>query len=115
MQDLVGLVAVIGLFTSVIIFLYLFINSRHKIRMALIESGKSAGIFKEEGSRFAALKYGMAAVGIGLGLLLGSALESETFPAPLPHFSMMLILGGGGLILYYFFVKKKEGGGDETV
>ncbi|TAK38617.1 MAG: hypothetical protein EPO28_10950 [Saprospiraceae bacterium] len=115
MQQVTGLVAVTGVFTSAIVLLYLFFNSRHKIRMALIESGKSADIFKEESSRFAALKYGMTAVGIGLGLLLGSALESETFPAPLPHFSMMLILGGGGLILYYLFVKKQEDGGDKTV
>ncbi|MFQ5447883.1 MAG: DUF6249 domain-containing protein [Saprospiraceae bacterium] len=115
MEKVIGLVAVIGFFTSIIILFYLFFNSRHKIRMALIESGKSADIFKEESNRFAALKYGMVAVGVGLGLLLGSALECNTFPAPLPHFSMMLILGGGGLILYYLFVKKKEGGDDEMV
>jgi uncharacterized protein DUF6249 len=115
MEDVIGLVAVIGVFTSIIILLYLFFNSRHKTRMALIESGKSAGIFKEESNRFSALKYGMVAVGVGLGLLVGSALESDTFPAPLPHFSMMLILGGGGLILYYLLVKKKQDDDDEMV
>ena len=115
MEEITGLVAVIGAFTSLIILIYLFFKSRQNIRMALIESGKSAGIFKEESNRFPALKYGMVSVGVGLGLLLGSAFESDTFPAPLPHFSMMLILGGGGLILYYMFVNKRNSDDDEMV
>jgi hypothetical protein len=115
MENVIGLVAVIGVFSSTIVLFYLFFNSRHKIRMALIESGKSAGIFKEARDSYAALKYGMVAVGVGLGLLVGSTLESDTFPAPLPHFSMMLILGGGGLILYYLLVKKKHDNDDEMV
>lgn len=115
MEELVGLVAVVGTFTSIVFFIYLFFTSRHKIRMALIEHNKEAGIFKGENDGSNALKWGMVAVGIGLGLILGNALESDRFEAPLPHFSMMLILGGLGLIAYYLFIRKKNDIGDGTV
>jgi hypothetical protein len=116
MEQVIGLIAVVGFFSSVIAIAYLFFNSRHKIRMALIEHNKDASIFKSEfgHSRTSALKYGMVAVGVGLGLFIGNALENAGWEAPVPYFSMMLILGGAGLILYYLFVKPKMEG-DDTV
>ncbi|MAT53917.1 MAG: hypothetical protein CMN32_05505 [Saprospirales bacterium] len=117
MEEIVALVAVVGTFTSIIFFIYLFFTSRHKIRMALIEHNKEAGIFRSEHNGSSALKWGMVAVGVGLGLILGSALESDHFEAPLPHFSMMLIMGGLGLITYYLLIRKNNENdiGDGTV
>ena len=98
---------------SIIIIAYLFFNSRHKERMALIQHGKEASIFK--GGRnvgSSGLKYGLLMMGIGLGIFVGMMVENMLdTDSPVPHFSMMLILGGLGLITYYLITRKKEDGG----
>ncbi len=110
MEQVIGLVAVIGFFTSVIVGVYLFLNSRHKIRMALIQHGQDAGIFKEEKDASSALKYGLVAVGLGAGLFVGTfatkILGLEEDPT---IFGFMLMLGGAGLILYYLIIRMKKG------
>lgn len=110
MGEVIGLVAVIGTITATIIFAYLYFNSRHKVRMALIQHGKEASIFNQNSSEgSSSLKYGMLMVGIGLGIITGTILERALdTDSPVPHFSMMLILGGAGLICYYWLTKKKE-------
>lgn len=114
MHDLTGLVAVTGFFTTIIVISYLYFSSRHKIRMALIQHGKEASIFKESTNGSSSLKYGMLSVGLGLGLLLGSIIDGfYASDNPVPYFSMMLMLGGAGLILYYVIIRKK--GEDELV
>ena len=110
MGEVIGLVAVIGFFTSIIVTAYLFFNSRHKIRMALIQHGQDATIFKEEGGDVnSALKYGMVAMGLGLGLFTGSILNSLGMEEGPAYFGPMLIFGGAGLILFYLVTKKKKG------
>ncbi len=109
MGELIGLVAVAGSMTSIVIIAYLFFNSRHKTRMALIQHDKEASIFKENGRGSSGLKYGLLMVGIGLGILMGMIIESVLqTDSPVPHFSMMLILGGLGLVGYHLILKKKE-------
>ena len=109
MKDLTGLIAVAGSITSVVVIAYLLINSRHKIRMALIQHGQEASIFKENNNGSTGLKYGLLMVGIGLGILVGMLIENiMNTDSPVPRFSMMLILGGAGLITYYVVTKKKE-------
>jgi lipid-A-disaccharide synthase-like uncharacterized protein len=113
MEEIIGLVAVTGLFTTLIVIAYLYLSSRHKIRMALIQHGQDAGIFREDKNENSALKFGMMAVGVGMGLFAGSALEKSGIDEVPAYFGMMLILGGIALILYYLFVRKK--GGSEIV
>ncbi len=109
MEELIGLVAVAGSISTVAFIAYLFINSRHKVRMALIQHGQEASIFREKQSGTSGLKYGLLMVGIGLGILAGMMIESIVgTDSPVPHFSMMLILGGAGLIVYYLISKKQE-------
>lgn len=107
--DLIPLVAIGGSITAMVIIAYLFFNSRHKVRMALIQHGKEATIFKDTPNGSSGLKFGLLMVGIGLGILAGMMLESVLdTDSPVPHFSMMLILGGAGLITYYSILKKKD-------
>ncbi|MEO1260093.1 MAG: DUF6249 domain-containing protein [Bacteroidota bacterium] len=109
MGEVIGLVAVIGVITATIVIAYLFFNSRHKVRMALIQHGKEASIFKEQRNGSSGLKYGLLMTGIGLGLLVGMMLEAlMSTDSPVPHFSMMLILGGLGLVVYYIITRRKE-------
>ncbi len=103
----------------IIVTTYINRTAKHKERMALIENGLDASIFdkpKKEKKRkadrphnkYKALKYGMMAVGLGLGLILGTFLNVFLRIEPLPQFAMMLICGGGALIQYYNIVAKKE-------
>ena len=106
-MDITGIVAIVSVFTTIIVVAYLFFNSRHKIRMALIQHGQEASIFKEDKDANSALKYGMVAVGLGLGLFCGCLLATIGMQEEPAYFGMMLTFGGAGLILYYLIVKKK--------
>lgn len=109
MEEIIGLVAVVGTFSSIIVIAYLYFSSRHKIRMALIQHGQQANIFSEKSQTSSALKYGMLAVGIGIGIITGSLIEQAfNTESPVPHFSMMLIFGGAGLIAYHLIERKRE-------
>jgi predicted MFS family arabinose efflux permease len=106
-MDITGIVAIISVFSTIIVVAYLFFSSRHKIRMALIQHGQDASIFKEDKDANSALKFGMVAVGVGLGLFAGGLLDSIGMEEGPAYFGMMLIFGGASLILYYLIVKKK--------
>lgn len=107
-MDITGIVAIISVFTTIIVVAYLFFSSRHKIRMALIQHGQQASIFKEDKDANSALKFGMAAVGVGLGLFAGGVLDTIGLEEGPAYIGMMLTFGGAGLILYYLIVKKKS-------
>lgn len=91
-----------------------YFDSRHKQRMAIIEKGMSPSDFKEltrsEGFQIhplSNLKWGMVAVFIGLGMMLGTVIE------PLPNFHdaaypmSIFIMGGLALIFFYFIAASK--------
>lgn len=109
-EFVIPIVAVGGFFASVILFIYLFFSSRHKERMALIQSGKDVGIFHATGPNKMenALKYGMVGFMIGVGVLLGYLLETAGLPGVIAYFSMILIMGSFGLMLFYWYYQKKE-------
>ncbi len=109
------LFAITGTFTSITVIAYLYITSRHKIRMALIQHGQRAEIFKENSEANSALKWGMVAVGLGLGLFLGGFMDWVGIGNEATYFGTMLMLGGAGLILYYNITKKKSGASSEEM
>ena len=76
----VAVLAVI--FGSIFGVFYLYFSTRNKERMALIEKGADASIFMTNQNRKAApfckvliLNLGLLAMGIGVGILLGSLLS----------------------------------------
>jgi len=110
---LVPITMFICIFGMITITSYIDRTAKHKERMALIEHGVDASIFekkkkkkKEKPNGFGALKFGMLAVGLGVGLVMGAILDIFLNCEPLPHFAMMLICGGGALIGYYQFAAK---------
>ena len=105
---LIPIFAIVGFWAAIIIFIYMGITHRNKVRMALIQSGKDASIFKTpEDRKEQSLKIGMVTVGLGLGTLLGFALEMAGLPAYVSYTSMVLLLGGAGLIAYHQMQSKK--------
>ena len=100
--------AIIGTFGSIVTFIFFFFTTRHKERMALIESGKDASIFnRTQLGAHSALKFGILLLSAGLGVLLGLFL-SESFNIDeaviLPS---VMICGGLGLVTYYKIINDK--------
>jgi hypothetical protein len=98
---LIPIIGTIGLFTM-IIFLRKYENDE---KMAMI----AKGITPPEKSSFQvnpshSLRWGFVLVGFGVGLLMGSLLESLTqIDGDTAHFSMIFIFGGLGLLASYFY------------
>ena len=106
----VAIMAII--FGSIFGVFYLFISSRNKERLALIEKGADASIFnigKRAGSSWKVIIINLAflLMGIGLGVLIANLLvtysnldEDSVYPA--------LIFGMAGLGLYIGYIQTKK-------
>ena len=109
----VEIIVPVTLFLSIAVVLYSLIQARNRERMAMIEKGFDASLLNSRPDnrtgKFGALKVGIAAVGVGLGFLVGSILESATtLNDEAAYFSMIALFGGLGLIIYYMIVKEKD-------
>lgn len=98
-------------FLLVFAVFYIFITTRNKERMAMIEKGADPKLFQSvrRSSGYAVFKWGLFMIGLALGILTGALFEhfSELQPEPL-YFSMILIFGGLGLVLAYLLQGKLE-------
>ena len=93
---------------------YYFFTTRHKERMAIIETGQSPDLFKRQGQwLYFLLTLGIVSIGIALGIIAGYLIQTLI---KLQGFwvisSSILIFLGISLILCYFILKslvdKKE-------
>lgn len=66
---------------------------------------------KESPSRFVALKWGIVAVALGLGVSVEAILPYD-FQDPVAY-GVIFVCGGLGLILYYLFVERWLGAGSD--
>lgn len=107
-EILIPISAIVGLFSSIILFTYLFFTTRHKQRIALLEHGKDAEVFKTIYAKSQNLKIGMAAIGIGFGVIGGYFLEGLGFPEAPAYVAMISILGGVALVIFYLIAKNEE-------
>lgn len=98
-------------FSSIFGIFYIWISTRNKERMALIEKGADASLFATKKKNFSnlTLKLGMLAIGIGIGILMGSLLESyTTLPEEVSYFSMIFLFGGLFLVANVYIEKKDK-------
>ncbi len=97
-------------FASIFAVIYVFLNTRNKERMAMIEKGADASLFatKKKSFRNITLKIGMLAVGIGVGILMGSILDSYTTIDEEVAYPSMIFLFGGLFLVGNAFIEKKE-------
>jgi hypothetical protein len=113
MEPLVGF---ISLFATVFGIIYIYLTTRHKERLALIEKGADASLFNtgKEGkfSNFwgkLSLKAGMLAIGISLGILVGAIFaNSGMFDEGICYTSMIFLFGGLSLITFYLIDRKSK-------
>ena len=100
-----GLFVPIGFFLAVFAILYVYWTTRTKERLALVEKGLDAGIFKGECSQLALVKWGIFLIAIGIGVVAGFAL-STAINEVVAFFTSILVCGGLGLIVAYFVTNK---------
>ena len=102
----------LALFGSIFGIVYIYIMTRNKERMALIEKGVSAELFnKPINAGQWSLKLGIMAIGVGIGVVIANLFvsiglldEEVAFPA------MIFIFAGVGLVASYYLAEgnKKE-------
>ncbi|MEN8122094.1 MAG: DUF6249 domain-containing protein [Bacteroidota bacterium] len=108
------IVVPIVVFASMVLIVYLFLSTRNKERMALIEKGASAEMFKSKAKPFQTLKWGMFTIGIGLGILFGNIIAVNTsLEEPTAYFSMIFLFAGTSLVANHLFEKKTTKNNDE--
>lgn len=98
---LIPIVGTLGFFTMVI-FLRKYQNDE---RMAMIAKGIAPPArLSREVNPSNSLRWGFILIGFGIGLLMGSLLESLTdLNDDTAHFSMIFFFGGLGLLASYFY------------
>jgi hypothetical protein len=110
----------LAVFATIFGILYVFLTTRNKERMALIEKGVDASMLNMKksafGSSLSALKIGMFLAGLALGLLIGNILaETTRLKEEVAYISMMFLGGGTSLIAFYLIEKKKVKSEDADV
>ena len=99
---LIPLVGTISVFGCIGFVSYLYFRSRHRERMALIETGQDASLFKKTQGIHSNLKWGYLALAVGFALLSGHFLEEYTsMDDGAGYLPMIFLLGGLALIIYY--------------
>jgi predicted MFS family arabinose efflux permease len=99
-------------FATIFGIFYVWIITRNKERMALIEKGADASIFfskkRSDGSRKnTVLGVGMFFLGIALGILIGALLAYyTTLPEGVTYSSMIIFFGGLSLVIFHVTDKK---------
>ena len=105
-----GIFVPISLFLAIFAILYVYFTTRTKERLALVEKGTDASIFKLESSKYALLKWGIFLIALSVGVISGYFL-SGVINEVTAFFTMILFCGGLGLIVAYVVtnaLSKKE-------
>ncbi|UZR93922.1 DUF6249 domain-containing protein [Chondrinema litorale] len=113
MEDLIAIVAIVSTFGSLFGIIYIIFMTRHRERMAMIESGVEADLLtstkRRKNKREGMLKYGIIAIGVSIGLLIGEFLYTFTrMTEEVAYFSMVFLCGGISMLIYYNQARKIE-------
>jgi hypothetical protein len=102
---LIPIIGTIGVFTM-IVFLRKYENDE---KMAMIAKGITPPQKSVNVNPSHSLRWGFVLIGFGVGLLMGSLLESIiNIDSDVAHFSMIFIFGGLGLLTSYFYQMKLD-------
>ncbi|MDN3205763.1 DUF6249 domain-containing protein [Algoriphagus sediminis] len=95
-------------FAALFGILYVYYTTRNRERLALIEKGIDAKIFKSGSQTFGRtiLSFSLLAIGIGVGVLMGYLFEAMGVVEEVAYTSCIFIFGGIGFLLSFFAAKK---------
>ncbi|MFA5329912.1 MAG: DUF6249 domain-containing protein [Prolixibacteraceae bacterium] len=88
---------------------YIYITSRNKERLALIEKGADPELFKtkaDANSGYRTFKAGLFLIGIALGIVAAYFLTEGGMEEEPAYFSMIFLFGGIGLVTSFLLQKK---------
>jgi FtsH-binding integral membrane protein len=98
-------------FAAIFGIVWVIFSTRNRERMAMIEKGVSPKDFMNQktSNAFGIIKWGLLLVGVGLGLFLGSILDTYTaIPEEPAYFACALLFGGLGLVAAFIITKRAE-------
>jgi hypothetical protein len=95
----------IGFFLAIFAILYVYWTTRTRERLALIEKGADAGIFKKTPSKYVLLKWGIFLIGLAVGVITAYLL-SRVVNEVVAYFSMIFLFGGLGLIIAHVIIQR---------
>jgi len=108
MDDLKHIVITLGAFLGIFGIFYVFMMTRYKERMAMIERGVDASIFAGAEKSFSlTLKLGMLCVGVALGIIVGGILHDFYDFSKGTSFLAMIFLFGGLSLIINFLIERK--------
>ena len=101
----------IVLFISIFGIVYVYLMTRNKERLSMIEKGMDVSLLsKHHGStsplKFWVIKVGFLMIGVALGIIVGSLASNSIMNEEQAYPSMVLLFGGLALVLSYFVEKK---------
>ncbi len=105
------IVVPLSFFLALFAIIYIWLTTRNKERMALIEKGADPALFKSgiKISGYSTFKWGLFLIGIALGLLLGALFaQYSTLDTITMYFAMVLVFGGVALVIAYLVKGKLE-------
>lgn len=113
-MDNSGIIVPLSFFLVIFGIVYLYFNTRHKERMALIDKGIDAGIFQSSKTQrkypmwnYLFLHLSLIMIGIGLGILTGSILESTTkLEEGAAYAAPIFLLSGFSLLIGFYLTGK---------
>jgi len=97
------------IFSSIFGMVFVFLSTRNKERLALIEKGADAKLFNS-GKKFSfgelILNLALLAIGIGTGVLVGAMFQQGGMEEGVAYTSSIFIFGGIGLTASFFLNRK---------
>lgn len=97
----------IGAFAAIFGIIYVYLMTRHRERMAMLDRGIEISPFNSvKNSNFLTLKYGMLSVGVAIGMIMGSVLSDYGMAKSTSFLSMIFLFGGISLILNHIITRK---------
>lgn len=100
---------VLIIFAAIFGIIFVLVSARNRERMSMIEKGISPRDFMKPNTPnvYGILKWALLLVGVGLGLFIGSLLETYTnIQEEAAYFAASLFFGGLGLVAAYLISKK---------
>lgn len=98
----------VTLFAAVFGMVYVFLMTRHRERMGMLERNLITSPFQSSNLNNLTLKSGMLLVGLAIGFLILFVLEQYGVHSDLISVSMVCLFGGLSLIASYFIVQKQK-------